>query len=231
MKFITKISHVVAIVVFMLFIACAKDDPAPIASPESATLVYPLNNESCESGTEVDGNRATILFDWNKSANTTSYRVYYKNLDTDEELSESTSIDSREITLTRETQYSWYVVSSSSSSDATAKSEVWQFYLSGDGEVNHVPFPATLTSPEFEEVLTGTAVTLTWEGSDIDNDILNYDVFLDENMDPTTKVGNAITDSELLQNLSSGKTYYWKVVTRDEIGNTSNSIISKFSIN
>lgn len=220
-----------AIITLLVASSCSKDDPAPAPAPEAANLIYPLNNEACEPGSIESDTRATVLFDWNKSANTTSYRIFYKNLDTDEELSESTSIDSREITLTRETQYSWYVVSSSSSSDATAKSEVWQFYLSGDGEVNHVPFPATLTSPEFEEVLTGTAVTLTWEGSDIDNDILNYDVYLDENMDPTTKVGDAITDSELLQNLSSGKTYYWKVVTRDEIGNSSNSIISKFSIN
>ncbi|WP_152285464.1 hypothetical protein [Flavicella marina] len=222
---------IVIFLVLLLSASCSKEDPAPTPSPEPAVLVYPVNNESCEPGTIESDSRATVLFDWQRSENTSGYRIHIKNLTSGVEFSEAAPIDSREITLDRETSYSWYVVSHSNATEETAKSETWNFYLSGVGTENHVPFPANLISPEHEESVSGISVVLSWSGSDLDNDIKNYDVYLDESTDPITKVGDAITNSSFTATISSGKTYYWKVVTRDEVGNTATSNTQSFTVN
>lgn len=88
-------------------------------------------------------------------------------------------------------------------------------------------------SPLYNETLSSPSgkVTLSWEGSDIDNDIKSYIVYfgIDKNSLPILKEG--VTDM-FLKNVSvkTEITYYWKVITMDIKGNTSDSGLSQFII-
>lgn len=75
-------------------------------------------------------------------------------------------------------------------------------------------------------------VDLKWKGSDADNDIIGYEVYLG-----TTATGMTILESNVTNmfltgvSVTPGTKYYWKVVTKDARGNTSNSITFNFSVN
>jgi len=65
----------------------------------------------------------------------------------------------------------------------------------------------------------------------VDNDILVYDVYFGTSTSPAFLRGN-ITESELPDlSVTANTTYYWKVVSRDPKGNTSDSGVSFFKIN
>jgi hypothetical protein len=78
---------------------------------------------------------------------------------------------------------------------------------------------------------TSGKITLDWNGSDADNDISIYDIYLSTSSVPALlKAGekeSILTDVSV----SSNTTYYWKVISKDSKGNTSDSGIYQFKIN
>jgi fibronectin type 3 domain-containing protein len=74
-------------------------------------------------------------------------------------------------------------------------------------------------APNIDEVITGADVTLSWTASDVDNDALTYDVYLDTEINPVAKVSENQTETTFnVTNLISGTTYYFKVVVKDNNG-------------
>ena len=114
-------------------------DPPPTPTPTKAILSSPANNSEC---LEVDA----VNFSWNASENTTSYTLTIKNLLTNQISTTTTTSTSAEVTLTKGYPYSWQITSSNSS-NTTAKSDKWKFYLSGEALTNYAPFPAELLTP------------------------------------------------------------------------------------
>ncbi|MDI1256543.1 MAG: hypothetical protein PSV16_10615 [Flavobacterium sp.] len=197
--------------------------------PIAALLSTPANNSECISGTSVSATESKITFQWNTSENTDSYVLYVKNLLTQATLQYNVGADTNyELTLLKGTPYSWYIVSKSENSTVVATSEKWKFYNSGTGTVNYVPFPAEVVSPAMSSSISGPTVNFQWTGSDVDNDIASYDVYLGTTANPTTMVGNATTDHLDGISVSGAATYYWKVVTKDSAGNTSDSPVFQF---
>ena len=74
-----------------------------------------------------------------------------------------------------------------------------------------------------------TSVKLEWNGLDIDNDIISYDVYFDTT-NPTTTLLSNTTDNTMDVTVEAGNIYYWRVVTNDSIGNTSESEVFEFKI-
>jgi hypothetical protein len=136
---------------------------------------------------------------------------------------------SRRIDLLKGTPYSWYVVSRNASGE-TVTSGTWKFYNAGVPVSNHPPFPADLVSPAMSSTITDATVILKWDGSDIDNDIVNHKVYMDSNTNPTTLVGTVTVES--IENLpvTPGGTYYWKIVTTDGGGNATTSPVYQFKV-
>ena len=204
--------------------------PAPVA----ASLTSPAQNAVCTTGTVLSPTTSSITFTWAASANTDSYELDLKNLLTGATTSQSTSQTQLAITLSRNTPYSWYIVSQSAKTTATAQSDVWKFYNAGLGIVTYAPFPAAITAPTFGQsvtAMTGT-VNLTWTGSSVNpNTIASYDVYFGTTAS-LAKLASAITNS-FLNNVTvvSGATYYWKVITTDVNGNTSDSGLYQFTVN
>jgi hypothetical protein len=205
--------------------------PPVSQAPAIAVLTFPDNNQECNQGIEVNATQSSVTFTWNASANTDSYDIVLKNLDTNSILTFSSNTNDKAITIDKATPYSWYVVSKSITSTETAQSATWKFYNSGDPVESFAPFPADLIAPTMGANLNGiTTVTLEWSGSDIDNDITGYDVFIDTTSPPTTQLGSNQTETTIDATVVAGNVYYWRVITTDSQGNNSESEIFSFRV-
>jgi len=227
---------VLAVILFLSGCSGKKNNPTPIpppvSKPTAAGLSQPAQNSVCTSGTILSAAKSAILFSWNASDNTNSYTLVIKNLLTADSTIRNTAQTQLVDTLLRNTPYSWYVISLSDQTSATAQSPVWKFYNSGPGIVTYAPFPAELTSPTFGQMVSTTTgtINLTWVGSVVAPDVItNYDVYFGTTNSPAI-LASAITNS-FLNNVTvhSATTYYWKVITRDVNGNTSSSELYQFS--
>ncbi len=204
--------------------------PVPEA-PAIAVLTFPDNNQECNQGIEVNATQSSVTFTWNASANTDSYDIVLKNLDTNGILTFSSNTNDKAITIDKATPYSWSVVSKSITSTETAQSATWKFYNAGDPVESFAPFPADLIAPTMGANLNGiTTVILEWSGSDIDNDITGYDIFIDTTSPPTTQLGSNQTETTIDATVVAGNVYYWRVITTDSQGNNSESEIFSFRV-
>jgi hypothetical protein len=219
-----------ALVLMCTMIACVTDNtPAP--EPSSATLIYPEQNSACITGTVQSESASSITFNWTASAHTDSYEVHLKNLQSGEQSTFVVGANQLVTTLSRNTPYAWYVISKSAGSTATATSATWKFYNSGPAVVSHAPFPAEITSPTFaQEISTQNGkVALSWKGNDVDNDLVAYDVYFGSALTPGLVESNFNKDT-LNVSVVSGTTYYWRVVSKDAKGNTSQSDRYHFNV-
>jgi len=209
------------------------DNPNPEPKiPTAASLEFPLNNSECTEGTNATSTQSTITFDWSDTDNTDSYQLVLKNLETQSTSNYNSTISEIDITIARGTPFSWYVISKSNSSTQTAQSTTWKFYNAGEGTVSYAPFPAELVSPKMGSSFESTTsnVALEWSGSDVDNDITEYDIFFGTYNPPTTNL-DTTTSSTMDVTVESGNTYYWRVITKDSQNNSSNSEIFQFKVN
>ncbi|PIF01149.1 MAG: hypothetical protein CR994_03165 [Maribacter sp.] len=206
------------------------DSPVTVTPPNAATLVFPENNTECLEGTIISNTESNVTFLWNASENTDSYTVNLRNLDTNTSLSLNAGTNELETTLLRGTPYSWSVTSKANGTNETAESNLWKFYNAGPAIENYAPFPAEVVQPTMGSSIDAGGITLSWKGSDVDNDIDSYDLYIDENNPPSTLLENTTANSLDFEAVS-GKVYYWKVVTNDSAGNTSNSEIFQFKVN
>ena len=198
--------------------------------PSAATLQFPEQNSECKEGTNVTATKSTISFDWSDAQNATSYQLVLKNLATQSTSTHNATDSNLDLAVDRGTPYSWYVVSKNAGTQ-TAQSATWKFYNAGEATTSYAPFPADLVAPNMGVGLSNTTtnVTLQWTGSDIDNDIDNYEVFFGSVNPPTTSLGST-TSTSMQTSVSSGNDYYWKVITTDDVGNSSTSEIFQFRV-
>ena len=80
-----------------------------------------------------------------------------------------------------------------------------------------------------QTVSSASSVNLEWQGNDVDNDLVEFEVLFDRNSTPTTILGTT-AQSSISASVSSGQTYYWRVISKDEIGNTSQSEVFYFKV-
>ncbi len=207
-------------------------DPTPTPPPSAASLVFPLNNSECTQGTNETSTQSTITFDWSDSANTDSYQLVLKNLVTQSISNYNSSVSELDITIAKGTPFSWYIISKANGTSQTAQSATWKFYNAGNAVTSYAPFPAELIAPNMGAALESSVsnVTLDWEGSDIDNDITEYDILFDTTSPPITNL-NTTTASTINVTVASGNTYYWRILTRDSQDNSSISEIFQFKVN
>ncbi len=215
------------------FISCGGGNDTPPPAPEAATLSSPSNNEACTTGTVLSATDSKISFTWVAGANADSYQLIVTNLLTQVQQSQASTTTSAELTLKRNTPYSWYVTSKSSKNPSTANSSTWKFYNAGLASSSYPPYPAEIVSPTLGQLVTPTAgkISLQWRGSDADNDILNYDVYLGTTTTPVLIKSQHSTTTLADVGVNSNSTYYWKVITRDAKGNTSDSGLFEFKTN
>jgi len=225
-------------IIFILAMAsmalgCSKDDTNDGGNTDNtnaAVLSSPANNTECLTGSPVSATESAVTFTWAAAAGTEKYFVYVKDLNAQGAFVQynAATATSLDITLKKGTPYSWYV--SAKKSASTVNSETWKFYNAGNPVTTHAPFPAEAVSPVMSSTVNGPTVTLQWTGSDIDNDIAEYNVYMDGNANPATILNTVTTQQLAAVTVISGGTYYWKVITVDTAGNQTASPVYQFKV-
>lgn len=207
-----------------------KEAPAPTA----ALLSSPVNNEACTTGAILSDTESKISFSWEIASHADSYQLTVTNLLNQTQQTYTGTTTSAELTLKRNTPYSWYVTSKSSKNPTTINSSTWKFYNAGPASSTYPPYPAEIISPTLGQTVSPTSgkISLQWRGSDADNDISNYDIYLGTSSTNLTPIKSQHTSTTLTEvPVNSNTTYYWKVITRDAKGNTSDSGLFEFKTN
>jgi hypothetical protein len=204
-------------------------DPDPVnTAPTVPNQVYPLSNTLC-----IDNN---VEFNWNAATDAEGNFISY-NIEVSENSSfspisytRSSLVTSIIISLDKGKSYYWRIKARDNKNAESAYSSVSQFLTEGEGVSNHLPFAPVLVVPALNAEIDGTSTTLSWTASDVDNDSLAFDVYLDTNSNPTTKVSeNQIATTHEASGLTAATTYYFKVVAKDEKGGVTIGQIWSFS--
>ena len=214
-------------VLLLMLVACKKE---VIPDPESVLLLAPENNNNCTTAIRVSDQQSQVNFSWQESLHTDEYELVVRNILTNVDQKKLTLRFSSSIVLENGKQYSWWVNSKSLQTENIAKSQVWTFYIEGIPTSSHFPFPAKLLSPEnnTQVSLENGVLTLSWEAIDLDNDVVDYDVYLGPDPDDLELALENLTTNSISATLIPDRYYYWKVATRDKQGNISNSDIGVF---
>ena len=215
----------------LLLQACGKNDDAPPV-PEGANLVFPLENSECNTGVSINENLSQVTFEWQASANTDSYTLNVVNLETNIPQTISTAATSASLSIEKGTPFSWSVNSQNANSDQTATSETWLFYNAGS-QINYAPFPAQIIHPVSGSTVQkslSNEVELDWSGSDVENDIESFEIFFSDQNPPVSVGTTDRATTEFTVGVSSSTVYYWRIITTDAEGNTSDSGVFDFRV-
>lgn len=231
--------HIYLYLVFtlLLSLSCSKEEGAgPEPEPENKaptvpSKIFPLNNTLC-----IDN---AINFQWNASTDPEGETLRYRleiasdaNFSSIIENKSVTNVTSTIITLDKGLSFFWRVKAIDSKNAESDFSITSQFLTEGEGESNHLPFIPELVLPVLNSTISGTSTTLSWSASDADEDPLTFDVYLDTNENPTTKVSeNQSNTTFLASGLSAGTTYYFKIVVKDSKEGVTIGSIWSFSTN
>ncbi|RLK02183.1 fibronectin type III domain-containing protein [Tenacibaculum discolor] len=220
--------------IFILFIqliltSCGgggSEDPVP-SEPELGAfeLVFPVNNTLCTEGTEVSDTEVSIPLKWSNSTNAISYEVVLTNTESGNRIEKMTNTNSMSVILPKATKFSWNVTAILQNKGKQSNS-AWNFYTEGVSVSNHAPFPASIT---LEDNKDGT-INISWEASDLDNDILKYKVYLGESKDSVELIKETESTFIEKQSVDYNTTYFLMVVVLDKNGNSS-SIYKEFQFN
>ncbi len=216
-----------SIVIAVLLCTCSKPS---IPEPEAVLLTTPENSNTCVP-LSTTASQGVINFGWEEAQNTDSYEVFVRNSITQTEQKKSADLTSTTFTLDRGAPYSWWVVSSSDASAVDTKSKVWSFYLEGIQQETFLPFSAQLNNPQDEQevMLSSGEINLQWTGSDLDNDIAYYQVYIGTDAAQMSLVQDNQITSSYSALLDVGQTYFWQIITIDQRGNKSQSAIQSFT--
>ena len=218
----------IAFFLLSVFFSCGPD---PIPVPEPSLLLAPSNLNTCNSATRINDLERQVRFQWTATLNTESYNLVVQNTLTGEQQTITTYLLTESIVLTSGTPYQWYVISKSSLTLAEGKSSIWHFYLEGNPQESHFPFPAILLVPSDELIVSlnaSNAFTFEWEGNDLDNDIQRYDFYLGTSSSSLNKEREAITSQQVTLVLIPDTIYFWQIISKDLQGNQSTSEIYQF---
>lgn len=217
-----------------MMIACTsckkKRTPSP---PEAVQLVFPEQNSECTTGLSLGQETSQVEFRWSAADNTETYELRVTNTATGTVQTITSSTTSTKLPLEKGEQFSWIVRSKNSQVDQTVSSEVWNFYNSGS-RTTFAPFPASNVSPVSSENVfkdINNEVTLSWTASDLDNDIVGFEVYFSVEAIPVDLI-RALQPSvnSIKVSVTANTVYYWSIVVIDAEGNKSNSGIYNFKV-
>src|SRR6056300_2076740 len=221
-------------ILILQLIGCAKE-PVPV-DPGVAILLSPANDQTCLDGSSINDTQSNVDFSWSAATDALSYEVVVTNLLAQSTQTFTSSTNQTTIALTKAEPYSWIVRSIGEEGSIPTESTQWKFYLAGNATVNYAPFPAELISPRSGANVTpdiNNLINLNWTASDVDQDLIRFEVYLDQT-DATTlnnEIEYASQETIVEVEVENNKTYYWKIIAIDANGNQSSSGVYAFRTN
>ncbi len=220
-----------AICLGALIVGCGgggDDDPKP---PEAANLVFPEQNSECTTGVDVTESTSEVTFRWQAADNADSYELRVTHLITNVTQTATSTGTSAALTIAKGAPFSWMVISRNADAQSVS-SATWQFYNAGS-ETSYAPFPATILAPPSGITVVRDRdgeVLLDWSGADVDNDLSGYDIYHGTTNPPTEIESSTNAGVTSLKVAVESGTYYWKVVSKDMQGNTSDSGVYSYRV-
>ena len=220
----------------LLVNSCTPEEPVVPINPSAPTLISPANDETCLDGTSINDSQSNVDFRWSSAANALSYELVVTNLLTQSSQTYPATSNQTTVALTKAEPYNWSVKSIGEVGSIPSQSTQWKFYLAGDAVVNFAPFPSELISPQSGANVTpdiNNLIKLQWNASDVDDDLAEFEVYLDKN-DATTIIKTIAyqTEEESIEiDVENGSTYYWKIIAIDTNQNQSSSGVYTFRTN
>ena len=220
----------------LLMNSCTPEEPFVPINPSAPTLISPANDETCLDGTSINDSQSNVDFRWSSAANALSYELVVTNLLTQSSQTYPAISNQTTVALTKAEPYNWSVKSIGEVGSIPSQSTQWKFYLAGDAVVNFAPFPSELISPQSGANVTpdiNNLIKLQWNASDVDDDLAQFEVYLDKN-DATTIIKTIAyqTEEESIEiDVENGSTYYWKIIAIDTNQNQSSSGVYTFRTN
>ena len=101
-----------------------------------------------------------------------------------------------------------------------------------DNAVNQPPNSFSLLTINNEANDINLTPTLTWDAAtDPENDPVTYDLILDNNENPNTIIATNLDETEFKLNspLQNSENYYWKIIAKDNNGNSTESNVFSFT--
>jgi len=211
-----------------IVMGCGKDSPKP---PEAALLSFPLQNSECTTGVDLNITTSQVEFKWLAAKQTKTYELSVTNTVSNITQMVSTQSISAKLPLEKGAPYSWFVVSRNSKTEETATSAIWQFYNAG-AQTTYAPFPAQIVTPKSGASVVrdiNNEVVLEWSGADVDNDIVGYEVYFGSETPLENLVASpSVSVTDIAVSVASDTVYYWKIITEDGEGNTSDTGVYSF---
>jgi len=195
------------------------DDAPPPPLPleiGSFKLLFPENNQLCTLGTDVSEGMISIPFRWNEAENATSYKLEIFEQGGTKTYEETVSTNAADVVITRGTQFNWKVTASLDQKELESD-DIWNFYTEGTSVNSHVPFPAKITVTDNLD----NSIDIIWEGSDLDDDIVSYDVSIGTESNPPALLLETTETSVLDYSIMYDTLYYLEIITLDTQGNRS----------
>lgn len=209
--------------------ACKKSDPPK--APSASQLTYPDNNSECTTGISISTTSSQVEFRWMAADNTDTYTLSVTNENTGFTQTMNTASLKTSVPLDKGTLYSWHIKTKNNKASEVASSDTWAFYNAGF-VTNHVPFPAEIIFPKIGDSAfkdLNNEITLEWSGSDLDNDIDSYNLYFSTVKPPTTLLTTTTpATTEHTVTVEENTIYYWKIITKDNEGNSSDTGIFSF---
>jgi hypothetical protein len=221
--------YFVLLLLSLLVVCCKKKDaPKP---PKAALLIFPFQNSECHTGVDLNATTSRVEFTWQPADFTDTYELRVTNTASNITQTVSTSQVFAQLPLEKGAPYSWQVVSRNDETEDIASSATWQFYNAGF-EISYAPFPAQVVRPESGSRIVkdiNNEVELEWFGADVDGDIIGYEVYFGRVSPPVELVASpSVSVQRIKVDVMANTTYFWKVLSIDSEGNTSDSGIFTF---
>lgn len=224
--------YIVPIVILFFAVASCrkKNSPKP---PGQVQLVFPDRNSECTTGQSLNAETSQVEFRWEEGANVDTYELRVTNSNTGVVQTISTASTAARLPIAKGEPFSWFVRSKNTQVPETVSSEIWNFYNAGS-VTTFAPFPADIIAPRMSENVfkdINNEITLSWSAADLDDDILEYEVYVSVASPPEDLVGTLPKDATTLKvTVAPNTVYYWSVITKDEEGNATNSGIYSFRV-
>ncbi len=212
--------YIILLSVFILF-SCSDEEFESIEidypfnielNPSVPGLIHPTNNLICTN--------FNLEFEWVKSVSDLKNSITYTiEIASDNRFNNilfwaNTSQTNTTFNLEKGTTYFWRVKAIDEKGYESTYSRIYTFFTEPEAGVNTIPHSPIAVAPIIGTTITGTNATLDWNATDSDGNPLLFDIYFGESNPPQLLAEN-LNVMTLDVQIEANKTYYWRVVAKD----------------